>query len=362
MGLIKRMFFSFVVTSVCFLFGCASQFNSASLQIGDIDLKKAYADSSQAYYLSEQGVLYSPGADLDASCYVSYLDQQAGIVAENVRSFGVMAGGGYYITGNNELFLYNQNTLSHYNYTTKKTHQRILTDVMDATATPTELVWIDQDRNLYFAGTIDGESYFVDKPCFLGGEAVVFSIGNGFVLWVDEEGYFHSFGAFDSQELSQLNQVSIEKKVCKLFVGKNYKLILCEGELFLQGECEFYKRTEEERGEDFVKLASSISDFDCSYRTLGAKTENGEFLLWGRIIANDANETYLPHYEFVKHKMIEKNVKSIFVWDSNAGYIDSAGKSNIFHSDMGWTNFYGNSSEAPFVGIYNIPRTWVNKK
>lgn len=78
----------------CELFG--PSFGEVISQVQVVD---AWTYLTGAYYLSADGVLYSPGADTDASDYAYYRDEYHWIVAENVASFGHMTGGLFHQPG-----------------------------------------------------------------------------------------------------------------------------------------------------------------------------------------------------------------------------------------------------------------------
>lgn len=93
----------------CELFG--PSFGEVISQVQVVD---AWTYLTGAYYLSADGVLYSPGADTDASAYTYYRDEYHWIVAENVASFGHMTGGGYFISRDGELVFWNQAKIRHW--------------------------------------------------------------------------------------------------------------------------------------------------------------------------------------------------------------------------------------------------------
>ena len=93
-----RRIFQLIVALFCTFFG--PSFGEVISQVQVVD---AWTYLTGAYYLSADGVLYSPGADTDASAYTYYRDEYHWIVAENVASFGVMAGGAISSAGTGNL-------------------------------------------------------------------------------------------------------------------------------------------------------------------------------------------------------------------------------------------------------------------
>ncbi len=338
------------------LTSCGKEWQSTSLDLAEKNLAEAKVSTNYAYYLSEDGALYSAGADPDASAYVSYQEKKDGIVAYNVYSFGTMLNGGYYITKDHSLYIYNSRKIESYGYTQKYSQTKILNGVLDASFEKDYFIWRDTEQNLYLAGNFGEKSYPITAPLLLAESAVAFSCRDSSILWVTSEGTLSSLGDIPEDFLLKADEIPNLEKIQKIRLEKDCVILLCDNTLFVLGHALFLEDDEEAT---LTKIADNITDFDSSHRTLGAKTENGDFLLWGRIIAGSSNKPDTPYYEFVTEKKIGENVKSIFVWDSSAGYIDSNGKSKIFHSG-GWSDFYGNSTNDSFVGIYDTPRIWVN--
>ncbi len=362
----KRILKILLVTGIAvFIFAallltsCNNEWQSADLDLAEETLSQANVSATYAYYLSKDGTLYCAGADYDASAYVLYQEKKDGIVAYDVSSFGTMLNGGYYITGDHSLYIYNSREIASYGYTKKYTHTKILSEVLDASFEKDYFLWMDTEQNLYLAGFFGDKHYPITSPLLLAESTVAFCCRDRSILWVTSEGTLSSFGDFPEDFSVKLEEIPNLEKIQKIQLEKDCAILLCDHTLFVLGNALFLENGEKEAA--LIKIADNITDFDSSHRTLGAKTENGDFLLWGRIIAGSAKKTDAPHYEFVTEKKIGENVKSIFVWDSSAGYIDSNGKSKIFHSDIGWTGFYGNSTEDSIVGIYNTPRTWIKQ-
>lgn len=352
------LFFTIVLLS---MLSCNDGFESVTLQIADVNLKKAEISSSYAYFLSEDGVLYCSGADTDASAFVVYQNKRDGVVARDVVSFGTMVNGGYYITENSDLYIYNKDKLEMFGYTKSKTHSKVLTGALDACFGKRFLVWLDRNSSLRLVGKFQGEQYSLESPLLIGKEVAFFACQDGNLLWVDLNGNLHAEGEFSKQALEILSAFSRENPIEKIKLAKGYIAFLSNQELWFFGDPAFWEDGETNHEENGVlnKLADDIVDFDCSARTLGAKTKDGEFLLWGRCIANDEQETDVPSYEFFEKEGIARQVKSIFVCDSYAGYIHENGTSHIFHGNLGRSSFYGNSTDADVVGIRNTPRTWI---
>lgn len=142
-------------------------FNTADINMADKSVIKVYADGSDAYYLTSDGTLYSPGADIDAGRYVSYKNQKAGIVGENVVDFGRMIRGGYYITSNNELWLWNTDDIPALNYKANK-QAKISDDVIFVKSDGAyALIYIDKLGNLYLRGEFNQAVYTAENPKLL---------------------------------------------------------------------------------------------------------------------------------------------------------------------------------------------------
>lgn len=112
----KRYIVLFLSLTVFLLSGC--DFNRArNLNLYDKKIVSAIFHPTGAYYLDDQGTLYSPGADIDASCFVLYQNQKEGVVAEHVVDFGPFSFGGYYLTEKNELYIWSRDKIDWCNYT-----------------------------------------------------------------------------------------------------------------------------------------------------------------------------------------------------------------------------------------------------
>ena len=116
----KYCFLSFVIFLMMFSTSCNENFNTAHINLYNVKLVDMCITSSSAYYLSETGTLYSPGADPNASHYVLYQNPEKGIVANNVKEFGEMVFGGFYIDNNNSLYIWNQYEQPLFNYKKEK--------------------------------------------------------------------------------------------------------------------------------------------------------------------------------------------------------------------------------------------------
>ncbi len=181
------------------LTGCLD-YNTADINMAGIPLEDIYVGGSSEYYLSEDGILYSPGANVDAGRYVVYQDSKKGIVAENVRTFGLMSYGGYYITNDDELYIWNLHKLPLYNYNHRRHHKMILKDVKYVSLETDCMVYIDINNNLYLVGEFNDESYSIEQPKLLDNNVVDFSWGKGFLLWERMDGIIKSYGDIESSE------------------------------------------------------------------------------------------------------------------------------------------------------------------
>lgn len=358
----KRIILFFVILSVVVCCSsCARTFNTANINLHNIELTEAIAHSAAAYYLSEDGTLYCPGTDSDAASFVVYQDQENGIVAENVKCFREMIGGGCYIDKNNNLYMWCRNTIPLYGYHQAKTHKCIVNNVKTVVPYAQYLLFIDLNDNLYLLGEFEGERYSVDNPKRLAADISCVSIAitsQTTILWSSLNGDIGGIGIEDDGLLAELNSHFANSTVSDIQIASDFVVVLSDDQVWFYGDYKGLISGNNAQTTQWVQLDQNITKISCSRQTIAALDVQGNMKIWGRCISNDAKNTYLPEYEYCENKVITSKARNIFISDFCICYIDTNGRSQIFHSD-GWQSFYGNATTDTCVGIYRAPNTWI---
>jgi len=360
MGVIRKSLLCILVCLAVSLTSCGTGFSVADISLYGVKLSEIQANSAAAYYLGKDGTLYSPGADADAASFVAYQDPSKGIVAENVKIFGEMGGGGYYIDHNNDLYIWNQNALPLYGYTEEAKHTRILQNIMFATAlSQGRLIYLDTDSNLYLIGDFDDESYSVNNPKLLAEKVVCVDAFDTAIMWSTTEGQIEGCGNIDSNMLTELNTQLEGANVSDIRITKDYVAVLSDGKVWFYGDYQSFISggVSQERG--LFQLSDNVAKISCSQRTIALLDFSGNMLLWGRCVSNDNQNTNLPQYDYYEKFCLTNEAENIFVSDSCICYIDRDGGSNIFYAS-GWPSFYGNATKDSCVGIKREPNRWIN--
>lgn len=364
MRILRKLFVGILICATLLLNSC--DFNTADINLYGVELAKAEANGSCAYYLSESGTLYSPGADSDAGCYVLYQDKAKGIVAENVKEFGEMSGGGYYIDYNDDLYIWNRDILSLYNYNKAKRHTKILENIKSAIVDTDTILYVDINNNLYLAGKFGSEFYSLYQSKLLGSNVTAFDYGDNIVLWTQSDGTFNSYGDFSNYEFLDLSYLKSQltfSNVSDICLTRHRLLILQDKKLWCYGDYQSLISGDEpvENSVPELKLLKqNIVAVSTSLNTIVALDEQGAVHLWGKCISNGLNNTTSPEFEYYEAKMVAENAKSIAAYDGYFCYVDIHGNSHAFYH-MGWTVLYGNSTDDECVGINREPATWVEE-
>lgn len=341
----KRMMIA--VLCVLLLGGCGD-FRTARPELHHVELAQVWVTASSAYYLATDGTLYSPGADSDAASYVLYQDQKKGIVAEGVCFFEEMTGGGYYINGQKELCLWNEEDLPLYGYEKKTGHAVVCTDVVFAKCSTNCMIFLRENGELYLAGSFGGEEYAMEKPKLLGSDVIAADTDGTLVVWANAGGEWFSYGTtvhlawFDRQILQQLHGENVRE----LHLENHYMAVLADKSLWCCGESGNLKLLSEE-----------VEAVSCARRTLAVLQSDGSIRVWGRCIGNDAAQTERAEYVILNGEIVAENAINVMVSDGMLSYVGKDGASYIFHAD-GWP-FYGNATKDRCVGIGRAPNTWV---
>lgn len=316
------------VICLAVLSGCG--FNSAeSFDIHNVPIIKAEASSREAYYLAEDGTLYSPGADSDADCYVVYEDSKAGVVARNIKDFGTMSNGGFCIDRDGNLFMWNKAAQPAFNYPKAKTLAMIQTNASFAQYYNDELFYIDTDGNLFA----------LSQNRLISENVAVFDSG----IWLCEDGTLHQYGS--EYTLPELEAGISDIKACgdKILLLADKNLYLCS-----------------DNGAKL--LCEDVIAFDCSSSSAGytvaAIDSEHDAYVWGRCLIGSRDGK--PVFEQVEKMPVTSNVKAVHVDGSFLTFICSDNTTAVFRSEDPW-GFCGNSSSGDFVGIENAPVKWVSK-
>lgn len=336
---------------------CNENFNTAHINLYNVKLVDMCVTSSSAYYLSETGTLYSPGADPNASHYVLYQNPEKGIVANNVKKFGEMVSGGFYIDNNNSLYIWNQYEQPLFNYKKEKTHYKILDNVIFADFDLYYMVYLDENNILYLVGEFNNEIYDINHPKLLGKNVTYVTANDGKIIWADDSGEFHCYGEVDAELLKHLNSQFSGKSVKKIELVDDSVVMICDNKLWYYGDYSNLITGNDSHSRSLFILKENITDFSCSWRTIAALDQQGNVLIWGRCISNNSKNTTTPQFEYYTAKNLTQNAKKVFATDSGIGYIDTNGNSQIYYYGN-YHSFYGNSTQDFCVGINRAPYTW----
>ena len=358
-----------ILLCICIVFfvsGC-SDFNTSNVNLSGICFSAVKASTASAYYLSKEGTLYCKGADIDASAYVKYQDEKNGIVAYNVKSFGEIYRGGYYINNSNDLYLWNTEELPLLNYNTSKAHAKILENVKFVRFGNDCVIFIDISDNMYLIGDFHGETYSVNAPKFIANNVKWADIRGKAVVWTDYSGKFDFYGetqVFSNDDLIDLkNQIS-ESWVEQIEIHDHFILLVKDNDLWFYGDYKRFMSEHHGRNDDFVleflPLKENVEVFSASSTVIMALDFAGEAFVWGECVSNgydNPDDTLFKYYEEYR---IANNVKNIYTSGACICYVDVNGSSHIFHAG-GWPDFYGNSVDAENVGLEREPNTWIKE-
>lgn len=347
---------SVIICLIISLAGCS--FNVSDINLHDVDIRKVKATVSSAYFLDRNGILYSTGADSDASSYVIYKDKNKGIVAENVVDFGEMVGGGYYIDEQNNLYLWNKNDQPLYNYQKGKI-SFVLSDVLYVDFSNKNMIYIDTNNNLYLVGEFDEKSYEITKPKLVANNVESADIYNNNLLWCSRDGELGSFGTVSFPEFDILKQRFASEKIEKIQITNNYILLLSNNNLWFFGvEFSTSNNCEDSHFHTLKLLSTEIIEANGSNNAIIALNQDGEAILWGKCISNSTENITSAEYEYLDNYILADNATSVYISGGCICYVDDQFDSKIYHNS-GWSEFYGNSTEDEIVGINREPVTWM---
>ena len=364
MGVIRRIAFSTAMLCVMcltvLLSSCNSSFRCADINLYGVPLSKVYATCSSAYYLSESGTLYCTGADSDAGSFVSYQNQKEGIVAENVKFFREMLGGGCYINNNGDLYMWNESIEPLYGYNKKDKHIKILDGIKFVDSGRYCMIYIDIESNLYLIGSFLGETHDVKNPKLLATNVSCADINHGTVIWATTNGRIDAYGEKRSDVLEAIAMQKENAHINDIRLTNSYLAVLCDEQLWFYGD--YVRLTTGDESQVVVSrlLSNDIAAISDSASTFAALTKTGDVLLWGRCVSNDKNNTKSTQFGYYEAFCVTKNAEDVFVSGSCVCYIGQGGTSNIFYAD-GWADFYGNATKDPCVGVNRAPNTWVRE-
>lgn len=364
----KRYIVLFLSLTVFLLSGC--DFNTAgNLNLYDKKIVSAIFHPTDAYYLDDQGTLYSPGADSDASCYVIYQNQKEGVVAEHVVDFETFCFGGYYVTEKNELYIWSRDKIDWCNYSKPRTFYKIADSVSWAKVTDDYMIYIDQTGELYLAGEFEGESRTITNPKLLAENVLLADLNQDFIVWVLSDGTVNGYGSKFQAKFSEIskhlpqNFDSLQMK--GVSVCKRHMVFLVGKELWYYGDYSSLLNQNnnlQNSKQTFVLLAENIIDFSVSDTTIAAIDENGNGYLWGKCFLTGSENQTKAIFQYLEKQFILSGVRKVSVsGDYAVVFITDEGKTNIFHQGetYGWA---GNSVKpSTIVGINSEPVKWVKK-
>ena len=361
--MLRRCLFIFLVFCILITLTSCFHFNEANLDfLQDVELAELDVNSLHAYYLSENGTLYCAGADPDGGSYVLYQDKSKGIVAENVVSFSTMSVGGYYIDRDQNLYIWSKDDLPIYGYKRKK-HALILENVLSASVDPRSMTYIDTNCNLYYVGDWDGETYTLEQPMKIGGNAEkIVAVSNKSIVWLDTNGKIHFFGTTTDEKLLYIKDYFQDAKIQDItWANEDSILVLTDGKLWFYGNYQYLTEGvgDSKTSKELKFLCENVCSVSSNaWNAFGALDSENQFFVWGRCLTNDAEHIEEPEYEYVEKRLISNCAKAIHLSGATISYIDVNGASHIYHSG-GWIDFYGNSTNDKQVGINREPVTWI---
>lgn len=350
--------FSFIVI----LSGCSvlGDFNTADPKLYDKKIVDAYVECNEALYLDNDGTLYSPGADIDAGRYVTYMDKSKGIVAKNVISFGTIFPGGYYITENHELFMYNRDVIELYNYEKKKSHCKIKENVRSVAFGYNCAAFIDMDERLFFIGESEGKVYTFNNPKYIQDKVSCICAHQDQIIYCKTDGKICGIGLSEySKRLIDTYNASKISGVC-MSVQLNDSFLLClENEnLYFTGN--MGELIGEKLNDDVTSfiLQKNIVDYDSDKDKILTVTSQHEGYVFGNCLSNNKYNTETQEYLYYNNHRFIENV--IGVSDAGSGFcfITTDNHTAYFGFRGSW-HFVGNSNNSKIIGINNTPVTWI---
>lgn len=339
MGMKKVIKIICLVLSLCLCTGCTSlrwdvcPYNTANIKLADKHIVNAKSSGSDAYYLDENGTLYSPGANSDASCYVCYQNEQKGIVAEDVVEFESLSWGGYYIDTNHDLWMWNWEKFPAFGYTENKKHQKILSDVKHAYMSVTYdakqyLLYEDMENNLYFIGTYKEQFATMEAPKLLAKNITLFEQN----FWIDAGG---NLGMIEENKAQRtfwdklFETTTFSKTTISHFTFLKDGLVVLQNQtLWFSGDYDTFltveKNKEISEANDVYSLAENITEFQADGKTIVGLDSNGKAYLWGVFLGNTESERNdAPIWHSYEKELVGEHIKAIgTVFSNNLILID----------------------------------------
>lgn len=351
-----------IVIILCFsllLSGC--KYNTSQVNIKDIFVVKAQADYTEAYYLADNGNLYSPGADGDAGRYVCYINERKGLVAENVRSFSSIRDGGYYITRDNNLYVWNWESLRYIGYRKNKP-QLVIKGVSQAIVRLEFTVYTDLENRLWLIGKFNNNSYSFKNPKLISENVFsVYCFGNE-IIYATSDGSVKTFGS-DKEEPQYLKIVKEQEFEnvsgnFQMIFSKDAGMVLENGNLHFYGDFDKFLGKEEINEVKDRVIARNIKTFDFCVETAAAVNRDGEAYLWGKVLSNGPENTETFEYTYLNGKKMFDNINNVCVRGPSAiCFVTKDGKTEYYGS-TGSVCPAGNSNRGRFIGINNKPIVW----
>ena len=350
-----------LLCTVVMLTGCSILMPDCELQ--DVYLSEAKMSVFSAFYLSKKGTLYCTGVNKDASGYVLYEDKDQYVVAENVKEFGEILSGGYYIDNNNGLYIWNKQDLSMYNYK-EGSHKKILDNVKTVIeAADDMLLYIDVRNDLYFLGELGGSYYDVRSPKLIAHnvQTAAFVVGKfGRILWSQYDGTLGSYEQTEDVNLDYIRNTLPTGTFTEICYARDGLLLLSDDDLWFYGNKDNLLKHEQDvldSERTLTLIKSDIQQVSVTWDTFMALGTNGAVYLWGKFLRHGSNDIDKLQYKVYEGAEIAQEAKSIYAADSCISYVTVDGKCYTFHDD-GVPQWYGNTSRNKHIGIDDTPITW----
>lgn len=336
-----------------------------SRQITKISVAEAQMGYAYGYYLSEDGTLYSPGANTDAGPYVHYASRWNSIVGENVVSFDIIVGGGLYVNADGDLVLWSQHKQPALGLVKTHCFVTVAHGVRYAEGSRTTLVYLDDHDRLFAAGEVDGQVYNVESPVQLDENVQCLAQFNYYddLIWIRKDGTIRIRGDEASVRRAALLEKAVPAeqlaKTEKVMVTENAILLLASGNLWYAGDIGLLSG-KEAAGETVQCLGSGITHFTADAEMVAAVDEAHRGILWGKVLANGPEETEQEIYEYWWKVPALEDVRNVSGDSTYLSFVFDDGTTGCFHRSAS-SSFCGNSTDAKVVGLRNQPLTWVPK-
>ncbi len=341
------------------LVGC--DFNTAAVPMGNLMIERVLVTNTEAYYLAEDGTLYSPGADSDASAFVCYENKKSGIVAKNVADFGTMLSGGYCVTKTNELLVWNKNRLPFLQYSNNRKLQKVADGILKAVVTENSTVYLDVHNRLCLVGSFENPPITFSNPIVLGSNVKCFSLyQQSKILWLDDNGTLRLYDLLTKKaECFARTACNGLNAACALQALSDGSIfLLADQTLYFWGDYDRLMGKEKRNEFSWKVLGEDILCFSATDDFFVMINKNNSAYAFGKCLINGKENTTSAEYGYLENKLVCHNVK--FADASSGGdvcFVDCSGKTKSFRSFDRW-GFFGNSTKDLVVGLNNQPVTW----